>query len=163
MRSTFGDEPTYDSPEEAVSAAARDPRTRRADDDTAVVRGSTVEGAGWNETSFWVTLSGGHSLLVEASGGIISWTVDRVVLVSPIETSDCDPLVLQLVGDDSSSIEIPWDRHRLATDRIGRKIDLLSTSTTCFWLYCAGVRPLMFSRLIEIPSGRTLLDWAESD
>jgi len=152
--STKNDEPEYESFGNAVTAAASDQRTEKAESDTALLSGATIIGAQMTDDALSLELDNGDVLRFCANGGVVEWTITDKGETDHLPQSATP--VLQLSFSPDASIH-SWERQRIVADRLNKKVKRISAAKAWAFLGVEGCETLMFMRLVMAKEGTNLL------
>ena len=158
-------EPTFSSFSAATRASSQTDRAARAREDSERLKGCTLLGYRCTFDRVELQWSEGFRLVVSDGGGEVRWElIEGAAELDPGGNvrviRECEPsgVLLDLEGLSGTHA---WDRRALLEARCDRRISVLSASFDWLFLYVEGCEGLMFSRFVEVESGRRLIYFGE--
>lgn len=149
-------ERTFDSFQEAISAALPTDRTKKGKDDTARIAEHDLVDAFFTTDSAYFVLSGGLYLTVHARPRIVDWELSSIFMrpENSLNWQKCEPL--ECIFSQSGE-HYEWDRRRLFQQLIGEPVEYLSASFSMVFFATKSRREVCFSSVCDADTGCTLL------
>lgn len=158
------DEKTFRTIPDAVRGAQQHPRHQLAQAQSRDLAGSTFVDAAWTDVECRVLLSGDRTLHIGLDGGMVVWSIETGAPWPPPNTQVRDQVDLEYRAPDGGIVlSYAWNPTALISRRLGRRVSQISAGTAFFYLYIEDTRILLFMRVREFGTGRSMLAWDETD
>lgn len=150
----------YNSFEEGITGALRDPLQPKAKADSARLLGSHIVNAWWTDKDFVICFSNGLSLHIRVEGETLSWSLKETF--SPFDESQ---------GLGTPAVMLNWpngrdhlmDRSELVTKRLGSEFERLFVTAGALLVYCRSQLIWWFSPARQTNTRQSILFVNEDD
>jgi hypothetical protein len=156
------EEPSFGTAQEAISYRAS--RNTHFQKESESLRGATIIGGSWTDSSFELLMSEGKALRLSISRNKVIWSIgghpDPATICPP---SSLDPVILQVSSEKNPEPEeVLWNRRAMFESRLGKKFKKAIAGESNIWLYTEETSSLLdFCRLINVDGDEEILYWYE--